>query len=118
MWLAGRVLLRYHKLGRTAVPDRLQVQIGLAATLATTVMWLGFFTLIAFQDQNQFIYSLARQGNPGEGELINLCICLVGLVCSVVRSRAQEQTRALRNAIATSCGLLAVAWLALALNPH
>jgi hypothetical protein len=75
LWLAGRALLRYLKLGRAAVPDRLQMQVGLAATIATTVMWLGSFAMIVFQDQNRFIYSLARQVNPGDDELINLCLC-------------------------------------------
>jgi hypothetical protein len=94
------------------------MQIGLAATIATTVMWLGVFAMIALQDHNRFIYSLARQVNPGDVELIDIGLCALGLACSVLRRHKGEQTGALRKAIAVSCGLLAVAWLALALNPH
>jgi hypothetical protein len=118
LWLAGRALLRYIKLGRVAVPDRMQMQIGLAAAIATTVMWLAVFAMIDLQDHNRLIYSLARQVNPGDVELINIGFCALGLACSLLRSRKGEQTGALRNAIAASCALLAFAWVALALNPH
>ena len=118
LWLAGRVIHRYFALGRVVVADRWQMRVGLGLTIATTVMWWGIFALIALQDHNALIYSLARKANPGEIELLNLCLCIAGLGCSVLRKSCGHQTAKLRNAIAASCGLLAFVWLALALNPH
>lgn len=118
VWLAGRVIYRYFALDRAALADLWQMRIGLVLTIATTVMWLWVFALIALQDHNALIYSLARKANPGEIELLNLCLCIAGLGCSVLRKSRGHSSAKLRSAIAANCGLLAFVWLALALNPH
>jgi len=117
-WLLIRGWGRYLALPAISRPESLRMQAGLAFISLTTIMWFAALALMMLEDRNAAAKSFAVNVPAGAVELLNLILCIAGLICSAIGSKSQPQSARLRKAIALSSGFLMLPWLFLAANPH
>ena len=118
VWLAILMWLRYIRLGDSSAGDLSQMRIGLLLVSATTIMWIAVFALMSLEDRSAAAKQVARNISPGLVGLVNLSLCIGGLVCSRFGRRTARETVALRSAMGLCSGWLMVLWLFITANPH
>ena len=118
LWLVARAWVRYLALGPLSAEELLRMRVGLALVSITTILWVAVLALMAFEDYSAGAKSIARGLSPGAVGLVNLGLCVGGLVCSFVGLRSARESVRLRIAIAASSGCLMFFWLFIAANPH
>jgi len=96
----------------------LQLRVGLALVSVSTILWFAVAALMALEDYSAGAKTIARNLSPGAVGLVNLALCVGGLVCSFFGLKSAQESVRLRIAIAAGSGCLMFFWLFIAANPH
>ena len=124
-WLVLRAWRRYSALEPVPARELLQMRIGLILLSITLCMWFTLFLIFlcsaVFPGNSKIVVMLdpivSQVSLPGIG-LINLLICVGGIVCSRFRRKSAEGSLPLRKAIGLASGCMLVPWLLMMSNPH
>ena len=125
VWLVLRAWGRYSTLEPVPVQELRQMRIGLTLLSVSLCMWLGLFlTFLAsviFPHKSKILMApdwvTSQVSLPAIG-MINLLICVGGIVCSRFGRKSAERSLLLRKAIGLGCGWMLVPWLLIVSNPH
>jgi hypothetical protein len=116
--LAMRAWRVYYKLDRTSVKDLLLTRPGLALISVATAMWVAIWMLIVLTDYSSRARSVAEDISPLPLSLLNFCLSMGAIVCTLIGRNKDLETADLRRAITASGVCLALFWLLLPIFLH
>jgi len=124
-WLVLRAWRKYSVLEPVPIGELRQMRVGLTLLSSTVCMWFALFFVflggVIFSGNSKIIVMLepmvSRVSLPGIG-LINLVICVGGIVCSRFGRRSAEESLPVRKAIGLASGCMLLPWLIMMSNPH